>query len=120
MLIVKIDAKNQYIDLSDQLVHENTVLITKTSGSVALIEQAINIEVHSKGLVAPRKKGRKEGESGESVAGAYVADPRVGMHQWIGSVDIRSEEHTSELQSLMRNSYAVFCLKKKKQQYKQR
>src|SRR3546814_2120920 len=28
----------------------------------------------------------------------------------------RSEEHTSELQSLMRTSYAVFCLKKKKQQ----
>src|SRR3546814_1207577 len=28
----------------------------------------------------------------------------------------RSEEHTSELQSLMRISYAVFCLKKKKQQ----
>src|SRR3546814_3413032 len=27
---------------------------------------------------------------------------------------VRSEEHTSELQSLMRNSYAVFCLKKKK------
>src|SRR3546814_2161083 len=30
--------------------------------------------------------------------------------------DNRSEEHTSELQSLMRISYAVFCLKKKKQQ----
>src|SRR3546814_9498991 len=30
-------------------------------------------------------------------------------------VEVRSEEHTSELQSLMRNSYAVFCLKKKKQ-----
>src|SRR3546814_19063488 len=29
--------------------------------------------------------------------------------------DLRSEEHTSELQSLMRISYAVFCLKKKKQ-----
>src|SRR3546814_8866354 len=29
---------------------------------------------------------------------------------------IRSEEHTSELQSLMRISYAVFCLKKKKKQ----
>src|SRR3546814_5697946 len=29
---------------------------------------------------------------------------------------IRSEEHTSELQSLMRNSYAVFCLKKKTKQ----
>src|SRR3546814_9885149 len=31
------------------------------------------------------------------------------------SMGWRSEEHTSELQSLMRNSYAVFCLKKKKQ-----
>src|SRR3546814_4242523 len=30
-------------------------------------------------------------------------------------MSIRSEEHTSELQSLMRISYAVFCLKKKKQ-----
>src|SRR3546814_3378912 len=31
------------------------------------------------------------------------------------STPLRSEEHTSELQSLMRISYAVFCLKKKKQ-----
>src|SRR3546814_2315741 len=30
---------------------------------------------------------------------------------------VRSEEHTSELQSLMRISYAVFCLKKKKEQH---
>src|SRR3546814_8772172 len=32
---------------------------------------------------------------------------------WPGGTDERSEEHTSELQSLMRISYAVFCLKKK-------
>src|SRR3546814_2452257 len=31
-----------------------------------------------------------------------------------GGLRVRSEEHTSELQSLMRISYAVFCLKKKK------
>src|SRR3546814_3573615 len=31
------------------------------------------------------------------------------------NIDVRSEEHTSELQSLMRTSYSVFCLKKKKQ-----
>src|SRR3546814_1291864 len=36
-------------------------------------------------------------------------EAQVRMHQLA-----RSEEHTSELQSLMRNSYAVFCLKKKK------
>src|SRR3546814_9545520 len=34
--------------------------------------------------------------------------------RWTGCDDHRSEEHTSELQSLMRISYAVFCLKKKK------
>src|SRR3546814_2711109 len=33
---------------------------------------------------------------------------------WIAAAIDRSEEHTSELQSLMRISYAVFCLKKKK------
>src|SRR3546814_5544675 len=39
--------------------------------------------------------------------------PQQGQHIDIGDDD-RSEEHTSELQSLMRISYAVFCLKKKK------
>src|SRR3546814_15490390 len=36
----------------------------------------------------------------------------------VGSISTRSEEHTSELQSLMRISYAVFCLKKKKKNKK--
>src|SRR3546814_6821514 len=38
----------------------------------------------------------------------------TGSRIWRNDVIGRSEEHTSELQSLMRNSYAVFCLKKKK------
>src|SRR3546814_3965549 len=38
--------------------------------------------------------------------------------RWTKAIDQRSEEHTSELQSLMRISYAVFCLQKKKK-YKQ-
>src|SRR3546814_8695741 len=52
-------------------------------------------------------------------------DLALGVHPGIGASSARhldgrggdrgrSEEHTSELQSLMRNSYAVFCLKKKK------
>src|SRR3546814_6483112 len=35
-------------------------------------------------------------------------------HEAVKNRTVGSEEHTSELQSLMRNSYAVFCLKKKK------
>src|SRR3546814_7511587 len=43
-------------------------------------------------------------------------DTQVGQRSVVGlAVHHRSEEHTSELQSLMRISYAVFCLKKKKQ-----
>src|SRR3546814_6630427 len=41
---------------------------------------------------------------------AYLTTPEGG-----GITDTRSEEHTSELQSLMRISYAVFCLQQKKQ-----
>src|SRR3546814_9285547 len=45
---------------------------------------------------------------------AELAGARLPMHVDIGFGDaVRSEEHTSELQSLMRISYAVFCLKKK-------
>src|SRR3546814_4681189 len=50
-------------------------------------------------------------------------DGRQGMSRALTVVQLlpaleRSEEHTSELQSLMRISYAVFCLKKKKKQHK--
>src|SRR3546814_20056847 len=47
-----------------------------------------------------------------------VEIPRLGLLRKLPASDhlVRSEEHTSELQSLMRISYAVFCLKKKKKQ----
>src|SRR3546814_7581521 len=48
-------------------------------------------------------------EAGETVVGTGIGEA-VALDRG------RSEEHTSELQSLMRISYAVFCLKKKKQQ----
>src|SRR3546814_624935 len=47
-------------------------------------------------------------------AARNAAPPRSGPTSVITGPAARSEEHTSELQSLMRISYAVFCLKKKK------
>src|SRR3546814_19978680 len=44
----------------------------------------------------------------------FRADSVPMALQLLGTLFSRSEEHTSELQSLMRISYAVFCLKKKK------
>src|SRR3546814_2854707 len=62
--------------------------------------------------VLPRKPGR--GVDPETSADGGAAYP--GATEWFykGNRSRRSEEHTSELQSLMRISYAVFCLKKKK------
>src|SRR3546814_3495208 len=45
---------------------------------------------------------------------AFLDTAGSGYPRQSGLNEIRSEEHTSELQSLMRISYAVFCLKKKK------
>src|SRR3546814_9929902 len=44
----------------------------------------------------------------------YATGARPDLAKEMGFIGGRSEEHTSELQSLMRISYAVFCLKKKK------
>src|SRR3546814_2414640 len=54
-------------------------------------------------------------------AGGGGGDERLGLPPALQDHhgDERSEEHTSELQSLMRISYAVFCLKKKKKKNKE-
>src|SRR3546814_6418924 len=56
----------------------------------------------------PSGRRRADRPAGRGVQGAAAVGPDRR-----GAARIRSEEHTSELQSLMRISYAVFCLKKK-------
>src|SRR3546814_7453946 len=64
-------------------------------------------------LREPRRRHKRVRDRGH---GGWPARPRpVDRGQWRDGKD-RSEEHTSELQSLMRISYAVFCLKNKKPQ----
>src|SRR3546814_1788935 len=63
--------------------------------------------------------GRRPAKSSSPLASPPHARHRHGYHRPKAAcrcprTPIRSEEHTSELQSLMRISYAVFCLKKKK------
>jgi len=102
MLLVKIDAKNKFIDLSNNLAHENCVLLGTTLGAVGLIDQAIVNEAWDLGFVVPNRKRDNspvrdndiDDEDSEDnisgVVGAYVADPKEGMHEWIGGVDINS------------------------------
>ena len=91
MLVFKIHKKLKFLELANQLAHENTVLLPTVMGSVAMIEMAIFNEAHERGLVVPDKKRRNENEDEvQPAAGAFVATPKRGMHEWVGAVDINS------------------------------
>lgn len=113
MLLWKLEEKLKFISLTNQLAHENEVLLRDTLGAVKLTDQAIISETHERGFVVPDRKrtwgdedsynanndfnpatNSKEDEYvriiNNTIAGAYVADPKKGMHKWIGSVDIVS------------------------------
>ncbi len=86
-LIDKLDKKLKFIDLANELAHANTVLLQTTMGAVAVTEQAIINEAHERGLVVPSRKAAPENNQ---AAGAYVAFPKKGIHEWIGAIDINS------------------------------
>ena len=91
MLLVKIHNKLKFLELANQLAHENTVLLPTVMGSVAMIEMAIFNEAHERGLVVPDKKRKNENaEETQPAAGAFVATPKKGMHEYVGAVDINS------------------------------
>ena len=87
-LLGRLDAKLKFIDLSNELAHQNTVLIQTTMGAVAVTEQGIVNEAHRRGMVVPDRVRREPGS--DPAAGAYVAYPKKGLQDWIGSIDINS------------------------------
>src|SRR3546814_5387054 len=100
--------------LTDTLFPYTTLFLSLLGGTheaiahVAIGTSAATIIVTSiRSLLAHAKRGAVEFEILKTWAPWIILGDGVGV--------LRSEEHTSELQSLMRISYAVFCLKKKKQ-----
>src|SRR3546814_9000060 len=75
-------------------------------GIVLIVAAALAMVVANLPATAPAYHALIHARTGPVLAPALGP---MTVHLWI-----RSEEHTSELQSLMRISYAVFCLKKKK------
>ena len=90
MLVFKIHRKLKFLDLANALAHENTVLLPTVMGSVAMIEMAIYNEAHERGFIVPDKKRKDNYGEEQQAAGAYVAVPKKGIHEWVGAVDINS------------------------------
>ena len=89
-LLAKLEKKLKFIELANEIAHQNTVLLQTTMGAVAVTEQAIVNETHRRGMIVPGRKYRDKNEEATTAAGAYVAYPQKGIHEWIGSVDINS------------------------------
>jgi DNA polymerase elongation subunit (family B) len=95
MLLFKIHDKLKFLDLANQLAHENTVLLPTAMGSVAMIEQAVINEAHYRGLIVQNKSRNDkddvyDDDENTAAAGAYVATPKRGIHEWVAAVDITS------------------------------
>ena len=88
-LLDDLDKKLKFLDIANTLAHECTVLLQTTMGAVAVTEQAIINESHRRGYQVPNRPKMDERENNQA-AGAYVAYPKEGIHDWIGSLDINS------------------------------
>lgn len=112
ILLKKIDEKMDFISLHNRLAHKESVLISTTMGSVALIDTAIINLAHERGEVVFDKKQLDEEdleydfseidysnddldtedmpESTSKAAGAWVQDPVLGLIDMLGVVDFNS------------------------------
>ena len=88
VLLAKLDKKLRFLDLANELAHDNTVLLQTTMGAVAVTEQAIINEAHQLGMVVPNRNRDEQFDT--QAAGAYVAYPKQGMHDYVGAIDINS------------------------------
>src|SRR3546814_7211539 len=110
----------------DQAVRDLRVERIETARDVILLSRRRHelplVGTEAEGKLSRRARHASDGprqvaaECRGSLAGMFDGDAQAEPGAILCAADARSEEHTSELQSLMRISYAVFCLNKKKKQ----
>jgi DNA polymerase elongation subunit (family B) len=61
-LLAKLEKKLKFIELANEIAHQNTVLLQTTMGAVAVTEQAIVNEAHRRGMIVPGRVNEHEGE----------------------------------------------------------
>jgi DNA polymerase elongation subunit (family B) len=86
-ILDKLDEKFKYIELANEMTHANTITLDGAMGSVRLIDTGIiNYCHYVRKVVVPDRNTK----IGPTIEGALVLSPKIGLHEWIGSVDINS------------------------------
>jgi DNA polymerase elongation subunit (family B) len=86
ILLSKLENKLKFIELLNAVAHETTTLLPTCLGTVSTVDQAIINRAHDLGMVVPNK-GKYSSDT-ESIVGAYVAQPKAGIHEWVGVIDV--------------------------------
>jgi DNA polymerase elongation subunit (family B) len=89
-LLDQLDKKLDFIELANSIAHSSCVLIQTTMGAVAVTDQNVLMEAHSKNQVCPDKKRTARDDTATRAAGGWVATPKKGLHRWIASTDMKS------------------------------
>src|SRR3546814_5519653 len=109
--------------LQERMEGKDKAIEFTPEGKKAILAKVIHAEQYEKFLGKKYVGTKRFGlDGGEAMIPALESVIKYGAHYGVREIvygmahrgRLRSEEHTSELQSLMRISYAVFCLKKKK------
>jgi len=85
--IVQLDEKFNFLALANQMAHENTVGFSAVLGTVAYVETGIINHAHN---ILKRVVHDKVVKDNDMVEGAIVLDPKVGLHEWVGAIDLKS------------------------------
>src|SRR3546814_10412481 len=109
-----------FVVFGDSLLHLFGIALPalRAAGGILLLLIAIDmVFARPSGGVTTTEEENREATAKHDISVFPLATPLIAGPGTMGATILlvaRSEEHTSELQSIMRISYAVFCLKKKK------
>ena len=89
-IVDKIDKKLDFISITQALCHSGHVPYENVFTSSRYLEGAILVYLRKLGIVAPDKKPKPKVADDFQFAGAYVADPQKGKHDWVFDLDVTS------------------------------
>lgn len=90
-ILVGFEKKLGYVSLANEIYHLSGALFKHVTGTIKLSDLTIiNYCHHVLNLIVPNGPQRDESEPNSEIEGALVIDPKIGEHEWVGAIDVKS------------------------------